>query len=120
MAGDFLAVLVVAAVATLRQDAVPPLASALAKNDADPSAVKAALDGAIEAGAAKAVPPLLAAIDRLGEAVSKSEVDAARTGRELEGLQKKEGGGDAAAVEDKRASLAKSEQSTSSRRQVLD
>jgi HEAT repeat protein len=118
MTGFFLALVAIAAPA--RQDAVPPLASALAKNDADPAAVKAALDGAIEAGAVKAVPPLLAAIDRLGEALSKSEVDAARTGRELEGLQKKEGGGDAAALEDKRASLAKTEQSTSSRRQVLD
>ncbi|MSR47721.1 MAG: VWA domain-containing protein [Planctomycetes bacterium] len=60
------------------QDPVPALKSALGNNDHDAKAAQSAIDAAVAAAAPGALEPLMTALDRYGELLGKSEVDAAR------------------------------------------
>lgn len=58
---------------------IAALKSALGNNDHDPAVAQSALDAVVAAGAAEGLGPLWTALDRYGDLLGKSEVEAART-----------------------------------------
>src|SRR5688572_10775084 len=115
------------------QDVVGPLREALGNNDHDAVAAQKAVDAAVAAGAAEALPVLLTALDRYGELLSKSEVEGARARVALEnvgsGADDSSAAGDAAKADPAKAEQAKKDQqaaieraaaSGSSQQRVLD
>src|SRR5262245_29603760 len=101
--------------AALAQDPVASLKELLGKNDPPPEAVEAALQGAIDAAAADAVPAVFHGVDSCCESLSKHEVDAARSSATLEA--KKE---DAKQAEDAKVAFDKARGSASGTQRTLD
>src|SRR5688572_17692629 len=114
-AATFLAIVAFSPIVAARQDPVAELNRLLTGSEYSGEEVEKALKGAIDAGAAAAVPLLLDGIDRFGEALTKNEVEAARSEVEIE--KRKD---DAAAAEDERVSMEKARGSASKQHAVLE
>jgi len=107
------------------QDVVGPLREALGNNDHDAAAAQKALDAAVAAGAAEALPVLLTALDRYGELLSKSEVEGARARVALAGVDDRaaasaDGAKADQARKDQQAAIDRAAASGSSQQKVLD